>query len=46
MQRVTVVAKLIAKPGMEERALEEFKILVRETHKEPGCINYDLHVSL
>lgn len=44
-QQVTVVARLVAKPGMEARAKEELLKMVEETHKEPGCINYDLHVS-
>ncbi len=44
MQRVTVVAKLVAKPGLESRVKKELLKMVEETHKEPGCINYDLHV--
>lgn len=43
MSQVTVVAHLKAKPGMEERVRKELMKMVEETHKEPGCINYDLH---
>lgn len=43
MSKVTVVAKLKAKPGMEERVQKELEHMVAETEKEPGCINYDLH---
>lgn len=44
-QQVTVVARLVAKAGMESRAKAELLKMVEESHKEPGCINYDLHVS-
>lgn len=45
MSRLTVVARLKAKPGREgelERALRD---LVEPTRAEAGCINYDLHRS-
>ena len=45
MSRVTVVAKLKAKPDMVERVRAELMRMVEETHKEPGCINYDLHLA-
>jgi quinol monooxygenase YgiN len=44
-QQVTVIARLVAKDGLEARAKTELFKMVKETHKEPGCINYDLHVS-
>lgn len=44
MQKVTVVAKLKAKDGMEDRVKKELMTMVEETRKEKGCINYDLHV--
>jgi quinol monooxygenase YgiN len=44
MQKVTVVAKLRAKEGMEDRVKQELMTMVEETRKEKGCINYDLHV--
>ncbi len=46
MPRVSVVAKLTAKPGLEDRVEKELLDLVNKTRKETGCINYDLHVSL
>jgi quinol monooxygenase YgiN len=45
-KKVTVLAKIKAKPGMEDAVRETVMSLVGPTHKEPGCINYDLHVSL
>lgn len=45
MQRVTVMAQLKAKEGMEEQLQKELLHLVDHTRKEPGCLNYDLHVS-
>lgn len=44
-QHVIVIARLKAKPGMEAKVKEVLLNMVEETHKEPGCINYDLHVS-
>lgn len=46
MQRVSVVAKLTAKEGQEQRVEKELLDLVEKTRQEKGCINYDLHVSL
>ena len=43
MSQVTVIAKLKAKPGLEEKVRQELEVMVNETEKEPGCINYDLH---
>ena len=43
--QVTVIARCQAKPGREERVRNEILALVEPTRAEPGCINYDLHVS-
>jgi quinol monooxygenase YgiN len=45
MKYLTVVAILKAKPGKEAVLREELLNLIPITRKEPGCINYDLHVS-
>ena len=39
MSKVTVIAKLKAKPGLEEKVRQELEVRVKETEKEPGCIN-------
>lgn len=44
-EKVTVIAKIKAKPGMEEKVKEELMALVAPTRAESGCINYDLHQS-
>ena len=44
--KVTVVARIKAKPGMEENVREKLMSLVAPTRAEAGCINYDLHRSL
>ncbi|MGD0826481.1 MAG: putative quinol monooxygenase [Desulfobaccales bacterium] len=44
--KLTVVAKIKAKPGMEARVKEELLALVAPTRSEPGCVNYDLHQAL
>lgn len=41
--RLTVVATIKAKAGMEEKVREELLAMVAPTRKEPGCLNYDLH---
>jgi len=43
MSKVTVVARMTAKPGMQARLQEELLHMVAETRKEEGCLNYDLH---
>ena len=43
MSKVTVVARMQAKPGMEAALKEQLLHMVKETRKEAGCINYDLH---
>lgn len=44
--KVTVVAKCRAKPGMEDTVKEEIMALVGPTRSEAACINYDLHQCL
>ncbi len=41
--KVTVVARIKARPGMEERVREVLQALVPPTTRERGCITYDLH---
>jgi len=45
MNLLTVVAVLKAKPGKEEALREALVGLVDSTRSEPGCLQYDLHVS-
>lgn len=45
MKNVTVVATFQAKPGKEADLKKALIALVAPTHKEAGCINYDLHAS-
>jgi len=40
---VTVVARIAARPGMEDRVREELRRLLDPTRGEEGCLNYDLH---
>jgi len=42
---VTVVATFRARPGKEAELRNALISLVAPTHKEKGCLNYDLHVS-
>jgi len=44
--KVTVMALIKVKVGMEEKAKNELLSLVKPTRAEKGCINYDLHQSL
>ena len=44
-KKVTVLARMKAKPGMEEKVKQELLSLVGPTRAEAGCINYDLHQS-
>jgi quinol monooxygenase YgiN len=44
-KQVTVLARIKAKPGLEQQVAEAVMALVGPTRKEPGCINYDLHRS-
>lgn len=40
---VSVVARIQAREGMEQRLKEEASKLVEPTRSEEGCLNYDLH---
>jgi len=44
-KNITVVATFEARPGKESELKQVLLGLVAPTHKEQGCINYDLHVS-
>ncbi|OLE53243.1 MAG: antibiotic biosynthesis monooxygenase [Acidobacteria bacterium 13_1_20CM_3_53_8] len=44
-KRVTVLARLRARRGMEEQVKRECLALVAPSRAEQGCINYDLHQS-
>ena len=44
--QVTVVARIKAKPGMEQKVKEELLKLLAPTHAESGCINFDMHQAL
>ena len=44
-KRVTVLARLKIKKGMEEEVKRGFLSVVASTRKEPGCLSYDLHQS-
>ena len=46
MQKVSVVACLKAKSGLEEKVKNELVKLVEASRKEKGCLNYDLHVQV
>jgi quinol monooxygenase YgiN len=43
--KVTVIANMHAKPGMEHEVREALLGLCGPTRAEKGCINYDLHQS-
>lgn len=42
---LTVVARIKARPGMEEKVRQELLKLLAPTRRETGCINYDMHQS-
>ncbi len=42
-KRITVLALVKAKEGMEEAVRQELLALVSPTRSEPGCIKYDVH---
>ncbi len=44
--RISVVARLRAKPGMEDQVKQELMGLVAPSRSDNGCINYDLHQSV
>jgi quinol monooxygenase YgiN len=45
-KKVTVIARIKAKAGMEEKVKGKLLSLVTSTRSEAGCINYDLHQSV
>ena len=45
-EQLTIIAKLRAKAGIESRVRETFGALRTPTHKEDGCVYYELHQSL
>ena len=44
-EKVTVVATIKAKAGMEDTVRAAIEALIAPTRAEAGCINYDLHLS-
>jgi quinol monooxygenase YgiN len=44
--QVTVIARINAKPGMEQNVEEQLQTLLAPTQAERGCINFDMHHSL
>lgn len=42
-KKVTILAQIKAKKGMEEKLRQQSLALVAPTRSEPGCINYELH---
>jgi quinol monooxygenase YgiN len=44
--RVTVLARLTARPGKETELRETLTALLGPTRKEPGCLQYDLNTAL
>jgi quinol monooxygenase YgiN len=45
-QPLTIVAKLVAKPGQEATLERELTRLLAPTRAEEGCLLYDLHRSI
>lgn len=41
---LTIVGRLVARCGKEQALREALLIVAEESRREPGCINYDLHV--
>lgn len=44
-KKVTVLVRIKAKKGVEEKVRKEIIALVGPTRSEKGCINYDFHQS-
>ncbi|WP_298762724.1 putative quinol monooxygenase [uncultured Polaribacter sp.] len=42
-QKLTIVAKIVAKPEKRDLVKKELQKLIDITKAEKGCINYDLH---
>ena len=45
-KKITVVARIKAKEGMEEKMKQQLMTLLGPTRAEKGCINYTLHQSV
>lgn len=43
-KKLTIVAKILAKPNQEILVKNELAKLITPTLKEVGCINYDFHI--
>ncbi len=43
MSKLTIVARILAKPEKRELVKSELLKLIEPTRAEKGCINYDLH---
>ena len=41
--KLTIVARILAKPGKREHLKQELLKLIDVTRAEKGCISYDLH---
>ncbi len=44
-KKVVVMARLIAKPGVEDRVKYAISALIAPTRREAGCISYDFYQS-
>lgn len=45
VEKVTVLAIIVAKPGLEEQVRGELESLLAPTRQEEGCVNYNFHRS-
>lgn len=45
-KKIIILALFKSKPEFKDKAYQELKLLVEHTKKEPGCIKYELHLSL
>jgi quinol monooxygenase YgiN len=45
-KKITLIALIKAKEGMEDTVKQELLSLVKPTRTEPGCISYDLHQAI
>ena len=46
MQRVTIIARIKAKPEFADQMKQESSGLIAPTRREQGCLTYDLHQSV
>ena len=42
-ERLKVVARIIASPGVADSLEAEMKVLLEQTRQEPGCLQYELY---